>query len=177
MGWGLTVVAPPAYAPDADLVFAGSCKDMSLAVTFSPALTHEGPPAAQTTITVDGSGECLMQDGEFHDGTLTGTANSPGVHNVTCAGGVVAGFADFYTDYDGFDEGVSNVSMHIFLKAGIASVVVTDALDDDMPFAAVGVFVQVPTDTHGCVASDLGSTTWCGAFAFGAKGDLVVPVG
>lgn len=170
----LFLLQAPVFAPSApaaEVVFAGICPDMTLELTFTPARTTL--PAGTTTVHVDGSGACLLQDGQEYPGTLTGTATTlPMAEHVTCQGGALAGSGSFDVTFVGFPAMTG--PMAVVLAGGVASISLVST-DVSSVGTGEGSFTQAPEQTLQCPQSETGpeTTTWQGSFAFECRGNLV----
>lgn len=137
-------------------VFAGACV-VTIQVDFSPTLD---PVATGASLSLDGSGTCTMEDGNDYPATIEGDLGFPA---YTCAGGVAVGTVRIsVVGHQDFSSAVADaVVVH---TVEVATLALLDTVE--LEAAAVGAFLQDPSDIVPCLTSGLDGTTWWGALVF-----------
>jgi len=114
-----------------------------------------------------------MEDGATVTGTLAGSGTTlPDARIFTCGGGAVVGAGTFDVPArSGFPHGIT-ATMVTSTARGTGTVVLLEAGSGRV--VGKGTFLQAPAGTVACLppAGALASTTWSGAFAFGATTTL-----
>lgn len=146
----------------------GACF-ITIDVTGDYGLTPSLPPAAPTSLLIDGTGTCVVNGDTGVVATIGGTAKAVGdTATWTCAGGVAEGVLTFSATHPDFPAGV-NASLVITAAAGVMILVATEVDDDGDPtFTGVGELVQDANSLTTCPTdpSPSKTSTWCGPFDF-----------
>lgn len=160
--------AHPANAGGDTSAAVGACL-ITIDVTGDYGLTPSLPPAAPTSLLIDGGGTCVVNGDAGVVATIGGTAKAVGdTATWTCAGGVAEGVLTFSVMHVDFPAGV-NAALTIVAEAGVMTLVATEVDDDGDPtFTGSGELVQDANSLTTCPTDSSVSktSTWCGPFGF-----------